>query len=71
MANHIIPFFVADRLASLRILKSSGLDEYNVKVGIMGHANTSKHFQELFKKYPCSDDDFCDLVKVHAPIIMI
>lgn len=63
----IIPFFVADRLASLRIIKSSGLHKYDVKVGIMGHANTSKHFQELFKKYPCSDDDFCDLVKGLCP----
>lgn len=63
----IIPFFVADRLVSLRIIKSSGLHKYDVKVGIMGHANTSKHFQELFKKYPCSDDDFCDLVKGSCP----
>ena len=63
----IIPFFVADRLVSLRIIKSSGLHKYDVKVGIMGHANTSKHFQELFRKYPCSDDDFCDLVQNSCP----
>jgi hypothetical protein len=63
MPNNIIPFFVADRPVSLRIIKSSGLHKYDVKVGIMGHANTSKHFQELFRKYPCSDDDFCDIVK--------
>lgn len=67
MKEPIIPFFVADRLVSLRIIKSSGLHKYDVKVGIMGHANTSKHFQELFRKYPCSDDDFCDLVKNSCP----
>ncbi|MDD5474587.1 MAG: peroxide stress protein YaaA [Candidatus Methanoperedens sp.] len=67
MKESIIPFFVADRLVSLRIIKSSGLHKYDVKVGIMGHANTSKHFQELFRKYPCSDDDFCDLVKDSCP----
>lgn len=67
MPNHIVPFFVADRLVSLRIIKSSGLHKYDVKVGIMGHANTSKHFQELFRKYPCSDDDSCDLVKNSCP----
>lgn len=63
----VIPFFVADRLVSLRIIKSSGLHKYDVRVGIMGHANTSKHFQELFRKYPCSDDDFCDLVDGSCP----
>jgi len=67
MKESIIPFFVADRPVSLRIIKSSGLEKYDVQVGIMGHANTSKHFQELFRKYPCSDDDFCDLVKNLCP----
>jgi hypothetical protein len=63
----IIPFFVADRLVSFRIIKSSGLHNYDVKVGIMGHANTSKHFQDLFRKYPCTDDDFCDIINGACP----
>ncbi len=67
MKESIIPFFVADRLASLRILKSSGLHKYNVKVGIMGHTNTSKHFQDLFRIYPCTDDEFCDVIKDSCP----
>ncbi len=67
MTDQIIPFFVADRLVSLRIIKSSGLHKYDVKVGIMGHANTSKHFQDLFRIYPCTDDDFCDIIKGSCP----
>lgn len=63
----IIPFFVADRPVSLRIIKSSGLQNYDVNIGIMGHANTSKHFQKLFSVYPCTDDDFCDIVKGKCP----
>lgn len=67
MANHIIPFFVADRLVSLRIIKSSGLQKYDVKVGIMGHANTSKHFQDMFRIYPCTDNEFCDIINGSCP----
>ncbi len=67
MKEPIIPFFVADRLVSLRIIKSSGLHKYDVKVGIMGHANTSKHFQDLFQIYPCTDNEFCDIINGSCP----
>ena len=37
-----IPFFVADRPMSLRLLKSLPLQNYpNVRIGIMAHANSS------------------------------
>lgn len=56
MVFMVIPFFVADRPVSLRILKCSGIEKYNAKMGIMAHANTSKNFQYLFNIYPCSDE---------------
>lgn len=46
-----IPFFVADRPMSLKLLKFCGIDELPFKVGIMGHANTSKNFQRMFKDF--------------------
>lgn len=63
----MISFFVADRPASLRILKGSGLQHYDIKVGIMAHANTTKNFQDLFRIYPCSRDDFCDVIGRKCP----
>lgn len=64
--SHLVPFCVADRPASLRILKGSDIYHHN-KVGIMGHANTTKNFQCLFSIYPCSTDDFCDVVNDICP----
>ena len=64
--RHLIPFCVADRPASLRILKGSDIYNHN-KVGIMGHANTTKNFQCLFSIYPCSTGDFCDVVNDICP----
>ena len=55
MSAYVIPFLVADRPASLRIIKGSGLHRYDVLVGLMGHANTSTNFQKLFGIYPCSE----------------
>jgi hypothetical protein len=63
----MIPFFVADRPASLRILKGSELHNYNIKVGLMTHANTSRNFQTLFRTYPCTKDDFCDVINDNCP----
>lgn len=57
----MVPFFVADRPMSLRILKGLPLMTYSkVQIGIMAHANTSKSFQEQFRQYPCSDLDHCE-----------
>lgn len=59
----MIPFFVADRPASLRIIRGSKLEQYNVKVGLMSHANTTKNFQELFSLYPCIKGNYCEIVQ--------
>ncbi|MDJ0531439.1 MAG: hypothetical protein QNJ70_02915 [Xenococcaceae cyanobacterium MO_207.B15] len=59
----MIPFFVADRPMSLRILKGLNLKDYpGVKIGIMAHANTSDNFQRAFRDYPCEDLKRCDAI---------
>ncbi|MCX7593311.1 MAG: hypothetical protein N2235_06055 [Fischerella sp.] len=59
----MIPFFVADRPMSLRIIKGLPLQDYpNVRFGIMAHANTSSNFQEALRKYPCENLEYCDAV---------
>lgn len=59
----MIPFFVADRPMSLRILKGLNLKDYpGVKIGIMAHANTSDNFQKAFRDYPCEDLKRCDAI---------
>lgn len=63
----MIPFFVADRPASLRILRGSKLEKYNVKVGLMSHTNTSKNFQELLSLYPCVKGNYCEVVQGACP----
>ena len=52
MSGDLIPFFVADRPASLLILKGIMLRHPDVKVGIMSHAFTSKNFWQMFSDYP-------------------
>ncbi len=54
MKNHIIPFFVADRPASLRILKGILLKYPNIKIGIMTHAFTSNNLWRIFNDFPFS-----------------
>ncbi len=53
--THPIPFFVVDRPMSLRILEYCEINNQNGVFGLMGHANTTKRFQELFKNF-CSDN---------------
>jgi hypothetical protein len=52
MLQHIIPFFVADRPASLMILKGVLLKYPMIKVGIMTHAFTSKNLWANFNDFP-------------------
>jgi hypothetical protein len=60
----IVPFFVADRPMSLRLLKGLPLQNYpNARIGIMAHANTSLNFQHAFHEYPCDNFDYCDAVR--------
>jgi len=59
----IVPFFVADRPMSLRLLKSLPLQDYSgVSIGIMAHANTTLNFQQAFCQYPCDNFEYCDAV---------
>ena len=52
MNGKLIPFFVADRPASLYILKGIMLKYPDIKVGIMTHAFTTKNVQMMFKSFP-------------------
>jgi len=63
----VIPFFVADRPASLRNIKGADLPKYDIKAGIMGHANASSNVQQLFRSYPCSDNEICDVIGNPCP----
>jgi hypothetical protein len=57
----MIPFFVADRPMSLRLLKGLPLQDYpDVRIGIMAHANTTLNFQRRFRDYPCDALEHCD-----------
>ena len=58
----MIPFFVADRPMSLRLLKGLPLQDFpDTQVGIMAHANTTKNFQIAFRDYPFDDLDECQI----------
>ncbi|WP_290595944.1 MULTISPECIES: DUF6884 domain-containing protein [unclassified Archaeoglobus] len=46
-----IPFFVVDRPMSLELLKFCEINKLPFRIGLMGHANTSKNFQREFKNY--------------------
>jgi len=46
-----IPFFVVDRPMSLKLLEFCKISELPFKVGLMGHANTSKNFQKMFREF--------------------
>jgi len=59
----MVPFFVADRPMSLRLLKDLPLRNYpRAHVGVMAHANTTLNFQQAFRHYPCDNLDYCDAV---------
>lgn len=61
--TNIVPFFVADRPMSLRLLKGLPLQAYpKARIGIMAHANTSSNFQKIFNEYPCDDFDNCSAI---------
>jgi hypothetical protein len=51
--RHLIPFLVADRQSSLRIIRGIPLQDYDGPIGLMSHANTSSEFREAFRRYPC------------------
>lgn len=58
-----IPFFVVDRPMSLKLLDHCKIGEKKIKFGLMTHANTSKNFQQHFKKFLDNNDNIvkaCD-----------
>lgn len=62
--NSMIPFFVADRPMSLRLLKGLPLGDYpQTRIGIMAHANTTKEFQRALCEYPCDAPSYCDAIQ--------
>lgn len=46
-----IPFFVVDRPMSLELLRYCEISKQSGVYGLMGHANTSKRFQDLFREF--------------------
>jgi hypothetical protein len=46
-----IPFFVVDRPMSLKILDYCNINNQPFTLGLMGHANTSLEFQDLFRSF--------------------
>jgi hypothetical protein len=51
--RHLIPFLVADRRASLAIIRKIPFGHYTGPLGLMSHANTTASFQEAFLRFPC------------------
>ena len=64
--NKFIPFFVADRQASLRILRGLDIPE-GKKIGIMTHANTTDNFKNVVAEFPCSDNEYCEIIGNNCP----
>src|SRR2546426_12778562 len=59
----VIPFLVADRPASLRILSGLAVPPLPHRIGLMTHANTSSEFSKLFRMFPCGEPPYCE--KIH------
>jgi len=51
MVKYPILFFVVDRPMSLKLLDFCKISKLPFKVGLMGHANTSKNFQKHFREF--------------------
>lgn len=59
----MIPFFVADRPASLRILRGLPFGTFGGTIGLMAPANATRNFRRLFRDFPCvPDEGYCDAV---------
>jgi len=50
-----VPFFVVDRPKSLELLEYCEISKQSGVFGLMGHANTSKSFQSLFRRFDCDN----------------
>lgn len=49
------PFLVADRPASLRMIRGASLDAFPRRCGIMTHANVSKTVKDFVREFPSSN----------------
>ena len=63
----MIPFLVADRPASLNIISGLETKYESIKIGLMGHANTSENFQKYFARFPCVTNGVCNVIKDECP----
>lgn len=58
----MIPFFVVDRPASLRIIAGLNLPFGRARLGLMTHANTTGRFETLFRDFPCGEPEYCRIL---------
>lgn len=49
------PFLVADRPASLRIIRGAGIDNLDGQIGIMSNANATPNVKSFVREFPSSD----------------
>jgi len=52
--NEYRPFLVADRPASLRIIRGADLEAFEKSIGIMTHANVSSNVKSFIREFPSS-----------------
>jgi hypothetical protein len=64
--KYMIPFLVADRPASLQIIRGLKIPR-SKKIGIMSHANTSENFKGIFSRFPCSEKNYCEALRRLCP----
>lgn len=64
--KHMIPFLVADRPASMQIIRGLRIP-IGKKIGLMTHANTSENFKRIFAQFPCSGRDYCEVKRRVCP----
>lgn len=62
MTERFTPFFVVDRPASLQIIRSLKIP-IGKRIGLMTHANTSDNFKALLSKFPCSQYEYCEIIR--------
>ena len=61
-----VPFLVVDRPASLEIIRNIKIP-FNKQLGLMSHANTTNLFKELFRDFPCTQKDYCEVIRKRCP----
>jgi hypothetical protein len=62
----MIPFFVADRPASLQIIRGLRIPP-DKRIGLMTHANTTEYFKRILAQFPCSERNYCEVKRRVCP----